>query len=80
MSNETAELLDVRAAAALLGRTERAIRKDIERRRLPFRRHGSRILFVRSELATFLASLDGVSVEEAVANVRNGSERCRVSE
>ena len=72
-SNEIGELLDVRAAAAFLGRTERAIRKDIERRRLPFRRHGARILFVRSELTTFLAALDGVSVEEAVANVRNGA-------
>jgi excisionase family DNA binding protein len=68
--NQSAELLDVRAAAAFLGRTERAIRKDIERRRLPFRRHGSRILFVRSELTSFLAALDGVSVEEAVSNAR----------
>jgi excisionase family DNA binding protein len=64
------ELLDVRGAADFLGRSERALRKDVERGKIPFRRHGARVLFRRSELLNWLDALDGVTVEQAVARTR----------
>jgi excisionase family DNA binding protein len=47
--------LDVHAAAAYLGTTEKAIRYKLEARRLPFSRIGKRIVFDRLELDKFLA-------------------------
>ena len=67
-------LLDVAATAALLGMTERAVRARVARHVLPFRKLGGKIVFVRSELETFIAMLPGVTLDEAQANLvlRNG--------
>lgn len=74
--NETL-LVDVVEAATLLGMTPKAIRQRVARRLLPFRRLGSRIVFLRSELVQFLAACPGCSVEEARVNAdtRNGAAR-----
>jgi hypothetical protein len=64
------EILDVATATALLGGTEKQTRARVARGLLPYRRWGSRIVFLRSELLAFIARLDGVSVEAALANVR----------
>ena len=61
--------LTVPQAAALIGKTERATWLDVYRGRLPYHRHGKSVFFLRSELETFLARLDGVSVEEALERV-----------
>jgi hypothetical protein len=64
------ELLDVHACAVWRGTTELAIRKDVERGKIPYRRHGGRILFRRGELELWWRSLDGVDVEEALKRAR----------
>jgi excisionase family DNA binding protein len=63
------ELLDVRGAAELLGTSEKTIRARVARQLIPFRRLGSRIVFRRHELETFLDDLPGVSIEAARENL-----------
>jgi hypothetical protein len=63
-------LLDVSAAAALLGVSVRCVRARVSRRLLPFKRFGSRIVFSRIELELFVAGLPGCSLDEAKDNAR----------
>lgn len=60
----TAAVLDVRNAAALLGMSEKALRHLVERRRIPFRRLGRKIIFLKTELDAWLGSLSGISLQE----------------
>ena len=62
--------LDVRSAAALIGGSEKQTRALVERRLIPFRRLGGRIVFLRTELEQWLASLDGCTLEEAKETLR----------
>ncbi|MEO5957414.1 MAG: hypothetical protein ABIR36_17240 [Nitrospiraceae bacterium] len=68
--------VDVRGAARLIGGpdTEKQIRGLVERRLIPFRKLGGRIIFLRAELEAWLSGLDGCTVEEARGNLaaRNG--------
>lgn len=48
--------------------SQKAVRKGVERRLIPFRRRGGRIIFLRSELEQFFAALPGCRVEEALKN------------
>ena len=57
-------LLNVEEAAVMLGRTPFAIYRLVERRQIPFRKAGRRLLFVESELRAFIDALPGVSLEE----------------
>jgi hypothetical protein len=66
--------LDVRGAAALVGDTEKGIRGKAARRLIPFRRLGGRIIFLRSELETWLSSLDGCTLDEAKTNMAARAE------
>ncbi len=63
------EILYIAGAARFLGTTEKAVRQQIARRQLPFRRRASRIFFIRAELERFLDALDGCRVDEALENV-----------
>jgi hypothetical protein len=63
------ELLDVAAAAALLGESDKTTRSQIARGLLPYRRLSGRIVLVRSELQAFIRSLPGVSLSEALENI-----------
>ena len=56
----------LREAAVYLGRTEKALRKLVERRAVPFRRAGKRLVFDIEELDKWVASLPGVGLAEAV--------------
>jgi len=69
-------LLSVSRAAALLGVTERSVRARVMRRTLPFRKVGSRVMFVASELELFLGSLPGCDAAEAARNLelRHGTD------
>lgn len=60
--------LDVRAGAAFLGTTEKTLRGMIDRRLIPFRRLNSRIIFLRSELESFLVGLPGCTPDQTRAN------------
>jgi len=53
-------------AASYLGKTEKALRKLIERRAVPFRKAGKRLVFDVVELDCWVASLPGVTLDEAV--------------
>ena len=63
------ELLDVSAAARMLGWSEKMLRARVARRTVPFRRLGSRLVFRRTDLVAFMAALEGCAVEEALANM-----------
>lgn len=62
-------VLDVRTAAAFLGTTEKTVRGMIERKLIPFKRCGARIIFIRAELEAWLSGLDGCSLDEARSNL-----------
>ncbi|MCI0371430.1 MAG: helix-turn-helix domain-containing protein [candidate division NC10 bacterium] len=62
-------VLDVAAAAELLGVTEKLVRARAARGLLPWRRWGGRVLFLREELLAFMGALPGVSVQQALENV-----------
>ena len=53
-------LLDVLEIAAMLGRSENAVRRMVERGQLPYRKSGRRVLFLESELKAFIEALPGV--------------------
>jgi excisionase family DNA binding protein len=59
------EYLTVTEAAELTSRTPKALRKMVERRQIPFRKHGKRIILIRSELIEFFDKLPGVTLKEA---------------
>ena len=65
---DNGDMLDIATVAQWGGWTEKALRRRIERNRIPFRRDGKRIIFFRDELTEFLRGLPGVTVEEATAN------------
>lgn len=65
--------MTVTTAAAFLGTTEKALRRQVERRRVPFRRLGRKVIFIESELSAWLETLPGVTLEE----VKAMQERCR---
>lgn len=48
----------------LLGRSEAAIRNLVMRRRIPFRRAGGRLTFIRSEIDQWIQQADGVRLED----------------
>lgn len=56
----------LREAAIYLGRTEKAVRKLVERHSVPFRRSGKRLVFDFGVLDQWMASLPGVGLEEAL--------------
>ena len=62
-------LLNVTSAARLLGLTPKALRRRIDRRTIPFKKLGRRIMFVQDELWDFIATLEGCSCEEAKNNL-----------
>lgn len=69
-------ILYVADAASYLGCSQKAVRSKVDRRLLPFRRLGGRVVFVRSELEAFITSLPGTTLAEAQANLalRHGEE------
>lgn len=63
-------LMDIATAASFLGTTEKTIRGQVSRRLIPFRRLGGRIVFVRHEIESWVASLEGCPLEEALTNAK----------
>ena len=55
-------LMDIVETAALLGRSENSIRRMVERRQIPYRKSGRRVLFLESELKGFIEALPGLSL------------------
>ena len=69
MATDLTQVLYVDGAAALLQKTPKAVYADVARRRIPFKKLGGRVIFLRSELEEFIKNLPGVSVEEARENL-----------
>ena len=63
------KMLDVRAAADLIGTTEKLIRARVSRRLIPFHRLGGRIVFIKTEIREYHRRLPGCGLEEALANI-----------
>jgi excisionase family DNA binding protein len=57
-------LVDIAETAVILGRTENAVRRMVERRQIPFRKSGRRVLFRESELRAFIDALPGVTLDD----------------
>jgi len=70
-------VLDVTTMARELGDSDKGIRSKISRGLLPYRRLGSRIVFLRTEVQDYLRQLPGVTVAQALENVRNRAEAGR---
>ena len=71
------EVMDIPALAAMIGGTEKCARARVARGLLPYRKWGGRVIFIKSEILSFLSKLEGVSVDQALTNVaaRNGEKR-----
>ena len=68
------ELRDIATQAQRLGVTEKALRAQVARGLIPYRRLGGRIVFLPDEVMAFVRQLPGVTFERAIENVaaRNG--------
>jgi excisionase family DNA binding protein len=66
------KLLTVDEAAAILGRTTHAIYRLVERRKLPHRKYGRRVVFLERELTAFIEDLPGLSLEDVRERERAG--------
>ena len=62
-----AAILSVREAAYFLGMTEKALRRHIERGRVPHRRLGRKLVFLTSEIEKWVRELPGVTLEDVKA-------------
>jgi hypothetical protein len=60
---------DIAGQAGELGETEKALRAQVARGTIPYRRLGGRIIFLPDEIREFLRQLPGVTAEQALANV-----------
>jgi excisionase family DNA binding protein len=63
------EYLTIDGVAELFGKKRKAVEKMVERRLIPFRKHGKRVIFSRAELTAFFDQLPGVTLEEAERRV-----------
>lgn len=58
------EYLDVNELSKIIHRTPGAIRNLILRRRIPFRKPGGRLMFLRHEIEQWIDSAPGLTVDE----------------
>ncbi len=65
----TSRYLDVGGAAQYLSVTPDSIYKAAQRRRIPFRRWGRKLVFDPVELDAYIQGLEGVDAKEAVARM-----------
>jgi excisionase family DNA binding protein len=61
-------------AAMYLGKTKKAMQKLVERRHIPFRRVNKRLIFDFFQLDQWLASLPGITLEEALDRCTGAAE------
>ncbi len=66
-------VMDIVAGAGFLGISDKALRGRVSRRQIPFRRLNGRIVFRTRDLEAWLDALPGVTVEEALENLRGSN-------
>ena len=64
--------LTVTEAAAMIGKSKRAVQHDVCRGKIPHSRIGRRVVISETELAKFLSLLPTVSAKQAAARVAQG--------
>jgi hypothetical protein len=64
------QILDIAAASARYGGTERLWYNRVAAGQVPYHRWGGRICFLAAELDAFFSNLPGVSLDEARANLQ----------
>jgi excisionase family DNA binding protein len=57
-------VFSVKQAAEFLGCSQQAIYKMVYRKRLPHRRLGGKVIFLKKEIEQYLNQLPGLTVEE----------------
>ena len=62
--HEMKPFLTTSEVAELIGRSPAAIRNLVMRRKIPFRKPGGRLLFVRSEVEAWVKDSPGVTLDE----------------
>ena len=80
VSSLSHRFISLSTAANYLGLTEKALRKRVERREIPFRRVGRKLVFDLLELDQWFATLPGTTLQEAIdryADATRGSARDR---
>lgn len=60
-------MLDVKGVASLLGLTEKGLRRQVDRRRVPYRRLGRKVVFIKSEIEAWMNALPGAKLEEVLS-------------
>jgi excisionase family DNA binding protein len=58
------EIMNTEETAAFLGRTPGAIRNLVMRRKIPFRKAGGRLLFLREEIKEWIMASPGLTLKE----------------
>jgi excisionase family DNA binding protein len=74
-SPPTRRYVSLKEAAVYLGESEKGLRKLVERRQVPFRRNGRRLIFDLQELEAWFQSLPGVTLDEGLARSTSAEER-----
>jgi excisionase family DNA binding protein len=69
--NVEKRFMNTKATAEYLGCTVSAVRTDVARKRIPYRKKGKKLVFDACELDAFMKRLEGVSIDEAVTRVQN---------
>jgi hypothetical protein len=62
--SEDSKYFDTNGVAAYLRKTPAAIRNDVLRRRIPYRKTAGRLLFIRTEIDEWIMSAPGVSLAD----------------
>ncbi len=58
------EFLNSKEAGEMIRRSPAAVRNLVLRRRIPYRKNGGRLIFIRSELEKWVRDSPGVSLDE----------------
>ena len=58
------EYLSTKECAELIGRSSGAVRNLVLRRRIPFRKPGGRLLFLRAEIEKWIERSPGIKIED----------------
>jgi len=63
--------LNTKQCGELIGRSPGAVRNLVYRRKIPFRKPGGRLIFLKSEIEAWIESAPGVKLEEIKKNNEN---------
>ena len=71
MTIEVEEIMTIDQVASLLGRTPAAVRNLTYRRKIPYRKPAGRLIFLRSEVESWISNAPGLSLEQIRAEAEH---------